>query len=94
MEDTMQLGGNIELNGFGNLQRAEMVVLKKIVGNYAKTMSEKNTKFAKLKVSMSKNAEYKISAEMTADKIYAEEKTGNNLFITLDSALKEIVSQL
>ena len=33
MDDSMQLGGSIELSGFRNLDGASMVVLKKIVGN-------------------------------------------------------------
>jgi len=36
----------------------------------------------------------KINAEMTADKPYTGEETGNNLFVALDSALKKIVDQL
>lgn len=91
----MQLGGNIELSGFKDIERGEMVVLKKIVGNYAKTMSEKNTSFNKLKISMTKKENnFQINAEMTADKTYATEGTGNNLFIALDSALKKVVNQL
>ena len=72
-----------------------MAVIRKVVGNYAKTMSEKNTDFSKLKVSMAKeNDNLKINAEMTADKAYTGEETGNNLFIALDSALKKITEQL
>ena len=95
MEDVIELGGNIVLEGFKDLDRAEMAVVRKVVGNYAKTMSEKNTNFSKLKVSMAKeNDNLKINAEMTADKAYAGEGTGNNLFIALDAALKKIAEQL
>ena len=95
MEDIIQLGGNIELIGFKDLDIAKMVVLKKMVGGYAKTMSEKNTGFSKLKVTGAKEGDnLKISAEMTADKAYNGEETGNNLFVILDSALKKIIGQL
>ena len=95
MEDVIELGGNIVLEGFKDLDRGEMAVVRKVVGNYAKTMSEKNTNFSKLKVSMTKeNDNLKINAEMTADKAYNGEETGNNLFIAFDSALKKIVEQL
>lgn len=95
MEDIMQLGGNIELIGFKDLDIAKVVVLKKMVGGYAKTMSEKNSNFSKLKVTGAKEGDnLKISAEMTADKAYSGEETGNNLFVILDSALKKIIGQL
>ena len=95
MEDKIELGGNIELNGFRDVGKAEMVVVRKVVGNYAKTMSEKNTSFSKLRVSMVKEGNnLKINAEMTAEKNYVGEEAGNNLFIALDSALKKIVNRL
>jgi ribosome-associated translation inhibitor RaiA len=94
-KDIIQLGGNIDLGGFKDVDRAEMVVVRKIVGHYAKIMSEKKTGFSKLKVGMSKEGnDFKIDAEMTADKAYTGEETGNNLFIVLDAALKKIVSQI
>jgi ribosome-associated translation inhibitor RaiA len=95
MEDVIQLGGNIELSGFKDVDRAQIVVVKKMVGSYVKTMSEKNSNFNKLKVSMAKEGDnIKINAEMTADKNYTGEGTGNNLFIAFDLALKKIVDQL
>ncbi len=95
MEDTIQLGGNIELSGFKDIDRGKMVVVRKIVGNYAKIMSEKNSNFSKLKVNISgEGDDLKINSEMAADKNYTGEEAGNNLFVVLDSALKKIVSQI
>ena len=95
MEDIIQLGGNIELIGFKELDMAKMVVLKKMVGSYAKAMSEKNTSFSKLTITGKKESDnLNISAEMTADKAYNGEETGANLFVILDSALKKIIDQL
>ena len=95
MEDIIQLGGNIELIGFKELDMAKMVVLKKMVGSYAKTMSEKKSDFSKLKVTGAKEGDnLKINAEMTADKAYSGEETGTNLFVILDSALKKVINQI
>ncbi|MBL7054353.1 hypothetical protein ISS05_01190 [Candidatus Woesearchaeota archaeon] len=94
MEDVIKLGGSIELVGFKGVDMAQMVVVRKMVGNYAKTMSEKNTGFSKLMVSLSKETDYKITAEMTADKAYVGEDTGTNLFVAFDSALKKVIEQL
>ena len=49
----MKLGGGIELNGFSGIEKAHLVVVKKIVGNYAKEMSEKAKKFEKLLIVVS-----------------------------------------
>ena len=45
MDDNVQLGGNIELSGFRDIDGASMVVLKKIIGNYARRLSELSEKF-------------------------------------------------
>ena len=53
MEDeVLQLGGNIELSGFSNLDGGRMIVLKKIVGQYARRMTDKANNFEKLVVTM------------------------------------------
>ena len=40
MSDALQLGGNIELSGFREIDPASMVIIKKIVGNYARKFSD------------------------------------------------------
>jgi hypothetical protein len=52
MDEPMQLGGNIELSGFGGIDGASMVVLKKIIGSYGRRLSEISDKFEKLSVTM------------------------------------------
>ena len=59
--DKIELGGNIELVGFKELDHASMVVLKKIVGTYAKKFSEANSDFEKLVVTKTDNG---IKAEL------------------------------
>ena len=34
MDETLELGGNIELKGFGSMDKSSMVIVKKIIGNY------------------------------------------------------------
>ena len=95
MEDTVELGGNIQLTGFSNVDGASMIILKKIVGNYAKKFSEKSSGFRKLKIIMNSEEGYNFNAEVVTEgnSIIAETKD-NNLFFALDSALKEIESKL
>ena len=52
MEETIKLGGSIELSGFSSLDGGQMIVLKKIVGNYARKMEEQCKNFEALKLHM------------------------------------------
>ena len=100
MEDLMQLGGNIELSGFRDINGASMVVLKKIIGNYGRKLSEISDKFEVLKIAMAtneteKSEKYEIHAKLMVDgKSVVSEVTERNLFITVDGALKKIESQI
>jgi len=101
MDDIMQLGGSIELSGFRGIDGSSMVVLKKIVGNYAKRMSEIAEKFEKLSLIMKpvheteKSELYEIHAKLLNNgKLVVSEVTERNLFVAVDNALKKIISEL
>ena len=101
MDDSMQLGGNIELSGFGDIDGASMVVLKKIIGNYARRMTEISDKFESLKLTMKpvheteKSEKYEIHAQlMNSGKSVVSEVVERNLFVAVDSALKKIESEI
>jgi len=92
MEDIIQLGGNIQLNGFSELDGATMVVLKKVIGNYAKQFNEKCSKFEKLIIKLNEGT---FNAEVIneGNSIISEAKD-NNLFFAVDKALKEIENKI
>jgi len=91
---TIELGGNIELNGFDELDKAQLVVLKKIIGNYAKDFSEK-VKFEKLILSMSKEGEeYKVLAELTGEKPIKSELKEKSLFFIVGNVLENLRKEL
>jgi len=100
-EETLELGGNIELSGFQSLDRDTMVVLKKIVGNYAKRFSEICKKFEKLSLKMKlvhekeKSEKYEMHG-MVIDggKQYNSEITERNLFVAVDKVFKKIESMI
>ena len=101
MDDLMQLGGNIELSGFRDIDGASMVVLKKIIGNHARRMSEISKKFESLKVTMKpvheteKSEKYEIHALLMNDgKSVASEVVERNLFVAIDEVLKKIISEI
>ena len=101
MDDNVQLGGNIQLSGFRDIDGASMVVLKKIIGNYARRLSELSEKFEKLHITMKqvheteKSEKYEIHAKLTDNgKPFVSEVVERNLFIAVDNALKKIVNEL
>lgn len=97
MEDNLELGGNIVLVGFKETDPAEMIVIKKVVGNYSRKISEKNKDFKKLIVTLKGlhgNRRFEVTAKLDADKLYSSEVTEYNLFFAVDSSLKKILNSL
>lgn len=101
MDDIMQLGGNIELSGFKDIDGASMVVLKKIIGNHVRRMTEISDKFESLKVTMKpvheteKSEKYEIHAQLMNDgKPIVSEVVERNLFVAVDDALKKVISEI
>ena len=97
----MQLGGNIQLSGFKDIDGASMIVLKKIIGNYGRKFSEFSDKFESLKITMKpvhetkKSEKYEIHAQLMNDgKSVVSEVVERNLFVAVDSALKKIESEI
>jgi len=97
--ENLLLGGNIELVGFKELDGSSMVILKKMIGNHVRKMSETTEKFEKLTVTMKKvgagNNKFEISAKMLDNgRIVNSEITDFNLFFTVDKALSSIQKQI
>jgi hypothetical protein len=89
------LGGNIELDGFDTIEPGALVVVKKIVGNYAKQMSEKTTGIKKLSVALSGgNDSFTVISKLTAGKEFVAEGTGANMFFAMDASLKKLQSDI
>lgn len=92
----IELGGNIELTGFRELDSSTMIVLKKIIGSYARQFSDKNPDFKKLSLRLKKvheretSEKYEIQAKMSAQKEYNAEVTDRNLMFAVDKVLKKI----
>lgn len=95
MEDLIKLGGNINLEGFSEVDRTEMVIVKKMVGSYAKDMSEKRSDFQNLKVTLNKDGDnFNIIAELNAGGSFLGEEKNSNIFMCLDKACKKVISQI
>jgi hypothetical protein len=94
-DGSIKLGGGIELNGF-DVEKAHLVVIKKMVGNYTKEMSEKAQGFEKVVVSLNKEGDsYNIKAELTASgNQISSDSSEKNLFMALNKALQEVISKI
>ena len=98
MEDNvLQLGGNIELSGFSNLEGGVMIVLKKIIGNYAKRMSTVAKNFEKLSLTMKTvhDNQFEMHAKMLDNgSAVTSSVTDRNLLVATDSAFKKIMNEI
>jgi ribosome-associated translation inhibitor RaiA len=90
MAEAVRLGGNIELYGVETIDHATMIVLKKIIGNYARKFSERGLE--KLAISFA-HPEVNIEAVAQGNTVSAQ-ATHSNIFFGVDAALKEIDRQL
>ncbi|RMF06962.1 hypothetical protein D6764_01025 [Candidatus Woesearchaeota archaeon] len=92
----IELGGNIELVGFKDFDSASLIVVKKIVGNYARRFSELS-QVDKLTLSCKKVHEressslFEVQAKLSSNgSVVNADVTDRNLFFAIDAALKKI----
>lgn len=95
----IELGGNITLAGFKEIEKAELVVVKKLVGSYTRKMSDTVSGFESLTVTLkivhkTKGSEkYEVHAKaMVSGKPITSETTERNLFVGLDDVLKKVLA--
>ncbi len=91
-----QLGGNIVLSGFKGMDGGTMIVLKKIIGNYARRFSTVQG-FERIQVTMKpvheveNSKKYEVIAKLTykGETVNAE-TIDHNIFAAVDDVLKKI----
>ena len=101
LDDKQDLGGNIQLSGFKEISPGEMVVVKKIVGSYARKFSDSIKGYETLQVHLKQvhktesSEKYELHAKLVYEgKTKSSESGERNLFVALDSALKKLESQM
>ena len=89
----MELGGNIKLTNFDDTEPALLIVIKKIVGNYTKKVSESLSNFKEIEVILEDKKTNKVKVKVIADKENMAEASDKNLFFALDKALKTVLKE-
>lgn len=87
----IELGGNIKLEGFDNLEPAKLIVIKKIVGFNTKKISENNKEFKGILVNLKSQEPYEIEVKITTDQETVETEKDGNLFYCLDKVFAKIL---
>ena len=98
--EVINLGSSIQLSGFRNLDGGKMVVLKKIVGNHVRKITENCESFENIELVMKSigpesSDQYEIHAKLVDNgKVIAAEETDRNLFVVVDRVLTKIFKNL
>lgn len=100
-EETLELGGKIQLTGFSEIDRADMIVVKKIVGNHVKRIAEHLPQFDGLHLTLKKvhakegEPIYEIHGQVVGKgKVYTCEINDRNIYVGLDLNLKKLASEI
>lgn len=93
----IELGGNITLTGFQDRDYAELIVVKKIVGRYARQISDKYEDLKQLAVTLkpvhSQGYEFQVRCLLGKKEVLAT-AIERNLFVALDLALKRVIEKI
>lgn len=92
----IKLGGEISLIGFGSLEPMELIVVKKIVGNYIRKLSTQvNYNSLRLELKQhhkGKSFMHEINAQLSADgSLFGANLTDWNLYVCLTNLLDKVL---
>jgi hypothetical protein len=100
--NSTELGGNITLAGFKDIDKAELVVVKKIVGSYTRKLSDSVSGFEGIIVTLKEvhkteqgHPKYELHARALINgNPCVSEVVERNLFIGLDDVLKKVTFEV
>ena len=90
MSETIRLGGNIELVNVNDIDGASLIILKKMIGNYARKFSERGVD--SLSVIFDPSC-VKVDC-IRQDEMISSDASSNNLFFAVDTAFKDLDTRL
>ena len=90
----IELGGNIFLEGFDELDSAEILIIKKLVGSYVRSMCY-HAECEKAIITLKKGSPYTISVQAITPKATLEQSAQReNVFMAIDAALKNVLKAM
>ena len=95
--EIIELGKNIELIDFKDIERDQLFIMKKIIGNFVKKIQDKNNDFEKLSIHLKRvhNSEYEILGKLVIkSNVYSSEVVNYNLFYALNETLRKLEAEL
>ncbi|MBI3051971.1 hypothetical protein HYY74_05955 [Candidatus Woesearchaeota archaeon] len=100
-EEPVNLGANIQLTGFRELDPGSMTVLRKMIGNHARRFSEICRKFEMLKLQMKpihesdRSEKYEVHGFLQDNgKHFSSHASDINLFFAVDRVLKKLEHEI
>ena len=90
-EGVLFLGGGIQLAGFGEIDPASLIIVKKIVGTFVKKLEGENPKKLKLSLKEVHKNKYEIKGFLDVNgKIKQVEVVDFNLFFAINRVLNKL----
>ena len=91
----MKLGDRIEIEGFDNMEPATLIVVKKMIGSSAKTISENHGEFTTLKIILKSDTKYELNSELVLnEKTHSANAKSDNLFFGLNTLFNELTKSI
>ena len=90
----IELGGNIKLDGFDNLEPAKLIVIKKLVGSHTKKATEKTQNFKEIMISLKTQNPFEIEIKLMSDKETISSTSDKNIFYALDKSFSALLEKL
>jgi|TARA_Y100000034_G_C6744299_1_gene330469 hypothetical protein len=87
----IELGGNITLINFEQIENGELIITRKVAGNYTKEISKKYQDFKKIIITIIPETKYRIKINLEKENNKESEAENSNLFFALDQALSKII---
>lgn len=97
--EVINFGNSIRLSGFKALDGGSMLILKKMIGNYVRKLSDSKN-FEKLNLNLNSIVEndskkFEISAELVnGGKTYNSKVIDNNVFVAIGDVMKKLDNSL
>lgn len=89
----MELGGNIELIGFSEVDPNDLVIIKKIVGNYTKDLADGVDDFERVSVTLASQTPFEVvCAAVVGSETFSAKTKDANLYFALDACFKHVLS--